>query len=45
MEAFGVSSDRGVHVTIESCPERPAMLPTSLQFGSLGDEKSDMQGA
>ena len=35
MEAFQVSSDRGTHVTIESRPERPAMLPTTLQFGSL----------
>jgi len=35
MEAFQVSSDRGTHVTIESRPERPAMLPTSLQPGSL----------
>jgi predicted dehydrogenase len=35
MEAFQVSSDRGAHVTIESCPERPAMLPTSLRFGML----------
>ncbi len=35
MEAFQVSSDRGSHVTIESRPERPAMLPTTLQFGSL----------
>lgn len=35
MEAIQVSSDRGAHVIIESQPERPAMLPTSLQFGSL----------
>ena len=35
MEAFQVSSDRGTHVAIESRPERPAMLPTTLQFGSL----------
>ena len=35
MEAFQVSSNRGTHVTIESRPERPAMLPTSLQFGML----------
>jgi predicted dehydrogenase len=35
MEAFQVSSDRGAHVTIQSRPERPAMLPTSLQPGSL----------
>lgn len=35
MEAFQLSSDRGTHVTIESRPERPAMLPTTLQVGSL----------
>jgi predicted dehydrogenase len=35
MEAFQLSSERGTHVTIESRPERPAMLPTALQFGSL----------
>jgi predicted dehydrogenase len=35
MEAFQISSDRGAHVTIESRPERPAMLPTDLAFGSL----------
>jgi predicted dehydrogenase len=35
MEAFQESSDRGTHVTIESRPERPALLPTTLQFGSL----------
>jgi predicted dehydrogenase len=35
MEAFQLSSDRGTHVTIESRPERPAVLPTSLQFGQL----------
>jgi predicted dehydrogenase len=35
MEAFQVSSERGTHVTIESRPERPAMLPTTLQFGLL----------
>jgi predicted dehydrogenase len=35
MEAFQVSSERGAHVTIDSRPERPAMLPTTLQFGSL----------
>jgi predicted dehydrogenase len=37
MEAFQTSSDQGIHVTIESRPERPAMLPTDLQFGSMGD--------
>ena len=35
MEAIQLSSERGVHVSIESRPERPAMLPTSLPFGSL----------
>jgi predicted dehydrogenase len=35
MEAFQTSSDRGTHVTIESRPERPAMVPTTLQFGAL----------
>jgi predicted dehydrogenase len=35
MEAFLISSDRGVHVTIETRPERPAMLPIGLRPGSL----------
>ena len=35
MEAFQTSSDRGEHVTIETRPERPAMLPTSLRFGEF----------
>jgi predicted dehydrogenase len=35
MEAFGVSAERGAHVTIESRPERPAMLPTDLAQGML----------
>jgi predicted dehydrogenase len=35
MEAIQVSSDQGVHVIIESRPERPAMLPASPQTGSL----------
>lgn len=35
MEAFQVSSDRGEHVTIDTRPERPAMLPTALRFGEL----------
>jgi predicted dehydrogenase len=35
MEAFQTSSDRGTHVTIESRPERPAMLPVELRPGSL----------
>jgi predicted dehydrogenase len=34
-EAFELSSGRGTHVTIESRPERPAMLPTSLRLGEL----------
>jgi predicted dehydrogenase len=35
MEAVQVSSDAGRHVTIESRPERPAMLPTTLATGEL----------
>ncbi len=35
MEAFQISSDRGGHVTIETRPERPAMLPTDVNFGTL----------
>ena len=35
MEAFQASSDRGTHVTIESRPARPAMLPTNLAPGML----------
>jgi predicted dehydrogenase len=35
MEAFQLSSDSGAHVTIDSRPERPAMLPTDLQPGLL----------
>jgi predicted dehydrogenase len=36
MEAFETSSERGAYVTIETRPERPAMLPTNLSPGSLG---------
>jgi predicted dehydrogenase len=35
MEAFQASSDRGEHVTIQTRPERPAMLPTGLRLGEL----------
>jgi hypothetical protein len=35
MEALQTSSDRGAHVSIETRPERPAMLPISLQPGAL----------
>jgi predicted dehydrogenase len=35
MEAFQISSERGTHVTIESRPPRPAMLPTDLVYGEL----------
>ena len=35
MEAFQLSSDSGAFVTIESRPERPAMLPTALAAGEL----------
>ena len=35
MEAFQRSSDSGGHVDIDSQPERPAMLPTSLSPGEL----------
>ena len=35
MEAFQTSSENGAHVTIESRPERPAMLPTDLAPGEL----------
>ena len=35
MEAFQRSSDTGAAVTIESRPERPAMLPTTLAVGEL----------
>jgi predicted dehydrogenase len=35
MEAFQQSSDSGSHVTIESRPPRPAMLPVDLARGEL----------
>jgi predicted dehydrogenase len=35
MEAFQISSERGMHVAIESRPRRPAMLPTDLARGEL----------
>jgi predicted dehydrogenase len=35
MEAFQTSADRGTHVTIETRPERPAMVPTTLRPGAL----------
>jgi predicted dehydrogenase len=35
MEAFQASSDRGEHVTIQTRPERPAMLPTDQRLGEL----------
>ena len=35
MEAVQRSSDEGRHVTIESRPERPAMLPADLMPGEL----------
>jgi predicted dehydrogenase len=35
MEAFELSSQRGGQVTIESRPQRPAMLPTGLAPGEL----------
>jgi predicted dehydrogenase len=35
MEAFQRSSDSGTHITIESRPERPAMLPVELVNGLL----------
>ncbi len=35
MEAFQRSSDAGTHITIDSRPERPAMLPTDLTPGML----------
>jgi predicted dehydrogenase len=35
MEAIQLSSDRGAHVTIESRPERPAMLALPPQHGSF----------
>jgi predicted dehydrogenase len=35
MEAFQTSADRGAHVTIETRPERPAMVPTTLRPGTL----------
>lgn len=35
MEAFQISSDSGRHVSIESRPERPQMLPTVLPLGTL----------
>jgi hypothetical protein len=35
MEAFQISSERGMHVAIESRPQRPAMLPTDLARGEL----------
>lgn len=35
MEAFQRASDEGAHILIESCPERPAALPTDLAPGTL----------
>jgi hypothetical protein len=35
MEAFQTSSERGTHISIESRPRRPAMLPTDLVYGQL----------
>lgn len=35
MEAFETSSRLGRHVTIETRPERPAMLPTAFSAGAL----------
>jgi predicted dehydrogenase len=35
MEAFQISSERGAHVSIESRPPRPAMVPTDLVYGQL----------
>jgi predicted dehydrogenase len=35
MEAFQTSSERGAHISIESRPRRPAMLPTDLVYGQL----------
>ncbi len=35
MEAFQISSERGMHVEIASQPPRPAMLPTDLARGEL----------
>jgi predicted dehydrogenase len=35
MEAFQVSSDRGEHVSVQTRPERPALLPTGLRIGEL----------
>ena len=35
MEAVQRSSDEGRHITIETRPERPAMLPTTLANGAL----------
>ena len=35
MEAFQTSSEHGAHVSIETRPLRPAMLPTDLVYGQL----------
>jgi predicted dehydrogenase len=35
MEAFQTSSERGRHVSIETRPDRPRMLPTGLAAGAL----------
>jgi predicted dehydrogenase len=35
MEAFQRSSDSGTHITIESRPERPAMIPAGLANGQF----------
>jgi len=35
MEAFQTSSERGIHIAIESRPERPAILPANLAPGEL----------
>jgi hypothetical protein len=35
MEAVQRSSDGGRHITIESRPERPAMLPADVMPGDL----------
>jgi hypothetical protein len=36
MEAFETSSRLGRHVSIETRPERPPILPTAFSAGSLG---------
>ncbi len=38
MQVIHESSEGGEHISIQSCCDRPAPLPTGVAYGSLGDE-------